>query len=383
MLDLKQQFIHWYFDEFQLSDLYKSMADISESSTWHRERNVATHTDMVVSQYLSINLDGNSNNVQSRTLPWDSNKLNGAFACAFHDVGKPKARTHKYSDTRGDYYSYGGHELISARLWENFAVINWKMLQDKFNLDVRDIYNIGWMIENHLPWKISKQYKMDNIAQTINAVSTHYDFTNVLWADNTGRISDKQNENENNAASWIDKMKERCEKFIFDNKKWDNDAHTVIMLIGTSGSGKSTSLTGEDTGFGSDIKYHSLDTLRLQLYSSDYAEAFSMSCADKEFSQKAQRHYIDLLKSNVDICVDNTNLSKKRRRFYLTEAKKRGYNTLAILYPVDLQTVLNRQNSRSDKCVPEEAVKRQYFSLSYPDYGEFDSVTVHATNLPK
>ena len=57
------------------------MASMSEgNSPWHRENTIGIHTDMVVSHYLA-----NSPN------EWDKQEVLGAFACAFHDVGKPRA----------------------------------------------------------------------------------------------------------------------------------------------------------------------------------------------------------------------------------------------------------------------------------------------------
>ena len=80
MTNLKSEFIKWYNNEFHLDPLYVAMENTVEDSPWHRERNVGVHTDMVVSEYIARNQSD-----------WDIAILCGAFACAFHDVGKPDA----------------------------------------------------------------------------------------------------------------------------------------------------------------------------------------------------------------------------------------------------------------------------------------------------
>ena len=74
------QFIRYYHNVLNNTEMFRLMHLVPENSPWHRERNVGVHTDMVVSEYL-IRV-GND---------WNHNDLLGAFVCAFHDVGKPKA----------------------------------------------------------------------------------------------------------------------------------------------------------------------------------------------------------------------------------------------------------------------------------------------------
>jgi predicted kinase len=123
---------------------------------------------------------------------------------------------------------------------------------------------------------------------------------------------------------------------------------------------------------------YSWDDLRHRWYDPvDYSNAFKLSTEDPEFNSKAQREFVNLIKSRKSVVVDNTNLSAKRRRFFVSTARQAGYRVVGVVFPVSLETVLNRQETRPDKSVPEEAVRRQYMSVSLPSYGEVDDVFIN------
>lgn len=193
-IDLRTEFITWYFNEFHLTDLYQTMVGTVEGSPYHREANVGIHTDMVVAQYL-----GRCDSI------WDTPTLLGAFACAFHDVGKPAACQKngiKFKPERGNYLSFGGHELFSSRMWEDFAVREWVRLE-AFGLQVEDIYRVGWMIEHHLPWGVKKAEKRKALAQTLHETGLKLPFIDFLLADTWGRISDDGPEKKAKVNLWV------------------------------------------------------------------------------------------------------------------------------------------------------------------------------------
>ena len=375
MTDLRTQFTTWYFNEFHLTDLYQSMVETVEGSPYHREVNVGIHTDMVVAQYIG----------RTYTM-WDMATLCGAFAAAFHDVGKPDACEEKFKPERGHYKGFGGHELISARLWEDFAVREWTRLEE-FGLQIEDVYRIGWMVEHHLPWAIKKAEKRHAMAQTLHETGLQIAFVDLLIADTWGRISDDGPEKKAKVNKWINEffpLLDEC-KDIADAK----EGQPILYIpIGASGTGKSTfrnPLTKLDV--------FSLDDLRMEWYGSpdcpdesvspeeEYRLAFERACEDKQFNSRANARYVEMVKTGNDLYVDNTNTSAKRRRFYITEARRRGYHVQAIIFPIELQEVIDRQTTRNDKDVPVYAVERQYMGLQLPSYGDFDKVIVLPSNL--
>jgi predicted kinase len=156
---------------------------------------------------------------------------------------------------------------------------------------------------------------------------------------------------------------------------------TIYLAIGASGTGKSTYLKKlrEDNP---DIKSFSFDDLRHEWYDKDdYGNAFKLSTADKDFNKKAHAEFKRMIKKGGDIFVDNTNLTKERRKFYLDLAKQHNYYTVGINMPVDVETIVARQKTRGDKNVKESAVRDQFARLEPGEASEFDELRTSNHNL--
>ena len=371
----RSDFVAWYFNEFKFDPLYEVMDGMAEDSPWHREQSIGIHTNMVVTEYLS------------RCELFGRRELIGAFAAAFHDVGKPGACEFKYKESRGNYKSFNGHELLSARLWEDWAVRSWSMLSSRFGFEPEDIYRVAWLVEHHKPWGIKNPTKLNNMNFTATNVVSFPVFERLLTADTWGRLSDDAPEKRAKVAAWIEELSERdfsdCSDWLgspgdgLSLTDWDLNAPRLIIPIGPSGCGKSTLHKGL---FTKAISY-SWDALRLEWYSSDYEEAFRLSCDDKQFMSKVNAEFSRRVKAGESIYGDNTNTSAKRRRFFTDQARRAGYHTTAVLMPSMLETVVERQSTRPDKSVPANAVERQYFNVQMPQLGEFDEIVVTKGNL--
>lgn len=155
----------------------------------------------------------------------------------------------------------------------------------------------------------------------------------------------------------------------------------LYVPIAASGSGKSTYLRKlRETN--PNILSFSFDDLRHEWYDKEnYSRAFQLSTEDKDFNNKAYAVFRQMVKTGQDIYVDNTNLTVKRRRFYIDVAKRAGYRTVGIEMPVDVETIVARQKTRGDKNVKETAVRDQHARLERPRDGEFDEVVVSNHNL--
>ena len=151
------------------------------------------------------------------------------------------------------------------------------------------------------------------------------------------------------------------------------------ILIGPSGSGKST-IVNKIKDENSNVEVYSFDILRLQYYGGTYSEAWQASLDDKLFSKRVMDDFLSVLGANSDIIIDNTNLTPKSRKMFVDEANKIGYEIRAVIFDVPLDVLLARQLTRTDKCVPENAVRRQYNSLVMPTLSEVD-VIINANDL--
>ncbi len=397
-MDKRSKFILFYHDYLKRHDIFRRLSDISENSPWHRESNILVHTDMVVSEYLTRAGEN-----------WTTDHIVGALAAAFHDVGKPDAKTKKYNPERGNYYSFPGHGHISARLWEDFVVNDWKIFQSELELLPIDIYRVGWLCENHMPYYTKKRDKVQILVRTARELFPNFPALETLvCADSWGRVSDDHPNKKHAILDW----REEFETVELDPINSKVVSGTCYILIGPSGCGKSTFSDGLDA------THYSWDDLRLRWYTADfkgdeisrYQAAYTISLSDKNFKTKADKEFIGLLTSmndvvidNItpsmnDVVVDNTNLSDKRRRFFITEARRYGYKVIGILFPAARRygykvigilfpaaqiTLSGRHECRKDKGIPIQAVQSHYDALVYPHLGDMDEIWVLDSNLPK
>lgn len=368
MIDYKAKFEQILAD-IQVSRMFVNMSNTVENSPWHREANVRVHTNMVVAEY-------------TKSVPredWSSLDFVGALACLFHDTGKPEARTEKHSETRGTYFSYHGHELISARLWEAWNCAH-LVVKDQFEANL-----VGWMIQNHMPWELKNKEKLINMKLHVNLTNSLDTFKRVLLADQRGRTADDHSTKLQKVAEWID-MFDSVDAPITLIQPYRSADLIMHLPIAPSGAGKSTLFNHLISQYHKELRHFSLDALRHQLYDvTDYSKAFEQSVNDPNFQSKANHAFIaaitDCKTAGSDLYIDNTNLTPKRRQFYITEARKRGYVIIGHLMPSCVDVVISRQSTRKDKHVPGPAVYKQYMSLVLPTYGEVDNIMIHTNNI--
>lgn len=348
--------------------LFQEMERTVEASPWHREANVLVHTEMVVSEYVRM--------TDKLGRSWTRNDFLGAVSCMFHDTGKPAAKIEKYREDRGHYFAFHGHETISSRLFETFAC------QHPGMFAAEEIYIICWMIEHHMPWELATKEKRRHLALTAKHIGVDI-YTRALLADQYGRIADDAEAKNQRAEAWIAEFKLLC--CTVEADQVDEDAPNLFVMIGTSGSGKSTLIDWIKLSF-PEVGVFSLDELRHQFYNNNrdhdgYRDAFEQSVNDKTFVSRADSTFITMVRERKHMVIDNVNASAKRRANYITQGRRNGYRVVAVTMPVDLQTVLDRQSTRTDKSVPDEAVRRQYASIQQPSIGEFDAVIASSHNL--
>lgn len=353
-------------DHFRTTDLYRDMSTTVENSPYHREASVAVHTEMVIQEYRDYIHRVSTLNYRCEQL--------GFFACLLHDIGKPSSQITKHSAERGDYLSFTGHEQRSARLAETFLLTYYTQ-----RFSPREVAVICFLIEQHKPWDIVDRNKISAIVSTIAELANisvdeaRELYAAVLYADQAGRTPDDPIKHLEHTTNWIN-------EYIYQQLAPAKNTRAMYVLIGASGSGKSTwTKHFKDVhGQNRSIKVWSLDEMRLRYYNpSDYALAFQASTNDNTFARRANAELEQMCRDKIDsIIIDNTNVSKKSRAGALAMARRYGYTTVAVYFTNTIDTVISRQRTQPDKSVPLDAVERQYNSTQLPSLEEFDEVTV-------
>lgn len=352
-MNYKNVFLKWYEDCFKSSEMYIAMTDTVEDSPYHREANVATHTDMVVCEYIKLS-----------PYTWSKKDFLGAVVCAMHDVGKPLSEEVVERSDGTKYRRYSNHELWSQRIYMEY-ILSCDGSELREYLDDSDIYNIGYMIQYHLPYQLGK----DRTAWLQTHLS-HYGIVDIfircISADAMGRISDDTEATLLRLTTWVN------DNLLLLDYHRHNTIHTdkeLVVMVGVTGVGKSTYVEAQFPSH----KVHSMDALRLEWYSSDYNQAFKLSCDDNEFSTKVMKDFRNTISNNDKVVVDNTNLKVKDRRRFITNTKHR---TKAVVFLTTYQKNLSQLLVRKDKHIGKFVLDRMFWNLTLPSLGEFDDIVI-------
>lgn len=342
-------------DALVKSQYHTDMVMTREDSPYHRENSVWEHTQMTLRWYRD-------NLANTRT---EQQQFLTKTALLFHDTGKPSCRELKNHPERGMVYRYPAHELRSARIFEDFIISN-----DFFKLMTpQEFRQIKWLIEHHLPYDFSKPnqlagLKVDIISQSPTLMPA---FIDMVLSDAYGRISDEHSDKLQRTWSWAESFVNAelptLTKAVDENKE-------LWILVGASGSGKSTFRSAHDSFATVNLDQYRLDYYFSMTGNSEYDVAWQY-CVDNEsaFDKFWKADYTAKIKSGKSIIVDNTNGSKKRRRYFIALARDHGYVIRSVEFPNALSTLIQRQSTRSDKTVSNSSVAQQYYATSSPAIG--------------
>jgi predicted kinase len=348
-------------DEYRLTPEWQVMVDTVEDSPWHRESNVAVHTEMVVQQWIDRFMHSSSD---------QTNKI-ALLALFFHDAGKPDAEEElERADGSGKYRRYAGHESVSSKAFMEFYL---KCCKLNDWVTIAEARAIRWIIENHLPYGLKHKQKVTDLKlatiRVLEEVGCDIDtFYNCLRADAAGRISDDHATKLAAVEDWIAN---------FDSVNISKDASetistTMTLLVGPSGSGKST----YRAEFENDIVI-SDDDMKVSAYCEKFpnADGDIYSKAWEYWTIQEQNEYRKIrngiinasvkkaVQENRNIIVDVVNASKKKRAEFVALAKHHKMHIKVVEFWVPLEVLIARQNTRDDKCVPASSVKSQYNAI--------------------
>lgn len=167
-----------------------------ENTPWHREANVAVHTNMAMVHYYSYYASQRSKTSTRLAL----------MALLFHDFGKPAAHTVSAEGVN----QYMGHEVISSSLMFDFFTKYEDLWKECLSLGytTAELKKIAWLIDHHLPYYLRKKAKRIEMKREMQAhFGQEQTFYDVLRCDSAGRISDDHPVKLQNVADWIDDFK--------------------------------------------------------------------------------------------------------------------------------------------------------------------------------
>lgn len=135
----------------------------------------------------------------------------------------------------------------------------------------------------------------------------------------------------------------------------------LIYLVGLPGSGKSTYANKlKEKGY----KVFSSDSIRKELYGDESIQGDG----NKVFNILHKR-ISENLKNNVNCIYDSTGISSKRRMSFLNSISNIKCTKICILFATPYEICLER-NSKRDRKVPEDVIRRMYTNFNIPYYYE-------------
>lgn len=357
-----------FLTTFKASARWATMAATVEASPWHREANVAVHTEMTLDQYRSRFAGRHGERAD----------LVAMVALLFHDTGKPAAEeTVEKKDGSGETYRrYAGHEQASA-----VTFLEWYVGDPQLRalLTPSEARAVRWIVEHHLPYALKDPQKRRGLR-----TATHHTleaagidpavFFDCLRADAAGRVSDDHEAKLTSVETWIEGFSAIDWVPLAPAPLVALDAPpTTFLLCGPSGAGKSTFVrTHRRPG----DQVISMDDLKLEFYEHERpAEAALLrAAADAKARYDAaweharahegpfgafERTRTAHLPTAKQVFIDLTNLSRKARRRWVDQATRAGHRVVGVEFWNTFETLLARQTTRSEKCVPAHALSQQ------------------------
>jgi predicted kinase len=146
---------------------------------------------------------------------------------------------------------------------------------------------------------------------------------------------------------------------------------TVTLLCGPPGAGKST--WGETfIKQNNNMSYISTDKIREEIGGSESNQAVS-GLAFKIAKTRMGK----ALDDGKNVLIDATNMYRKTRKDFINIARGRGAQTIAVVFEVDKETLIQRNLKRGTeggRVVPEDVIQKMLNKYERPDNNEFDKV---------
>lgn len=260
------------------------------------------------------------------------------LAMVFHDLGKPKTATPNKKDR--NITSYYKHEVESARIAESFF--------KQFNVEHKLANEVIDIILAHMNKNMGLEKLKSKYGKQLGLKILH-----AHLADTMGRL----NPNTDEINTIINRISEfTSQKEIRTEYKLNKP--TMIILIGLPRSGKSTFAQT----YYNDYDYISRDFVRENVFgykgNMNHEGEVTKICNEALNESLSQKH---------NIIIDNTNIQRKYRRKFITQAQAHGYNIKAVYINTPYEQLL--ENADKDD-FPINVIESMMNRLNLPSYEE-------------
>lgn len=297
-------------------DLYRAMEECEHNSPYHQEGSVLTHTKMVYNHAMQN---------------YPENKI-VQLAALLHDIGKPSAMR---VDPRDNKTRFNGHEGYSTFLAREIL--------EYFNLSREEKIQILNLISLH----------------GVNIEQLQYPNLEAMReCDMKGRISSKE-------------LREYPRRQFLILPK--NPTHTVTIMIGLPGAGKSTLAESLN------LPIISRDDIITNMFpDKTYNEAYNFMQNDKlahmGVGAKFEMTIRTAAKEQKDIVIDMTMLSLSSRRSMMTKFPNAKFKAIVVMPPLPI--VKERASKRPGKEMSDKVYEHMLPTFTMPVKEEgFEEIT--------
>lgn len=361
------------WDKIYALDCFNVMKKTRQSAEWHKEGNVANHTERVVNEMKRI-LEGRECDVNSE----DYLVLMSAALC--HDLGKPS--TTRFDQEKQDY-SCKGHGFAGEK------IVRKLFFEDDFWLREK----VCWLVRNHMaPFYLKNEngeYDADKIKRlSIGPVTLDFLLT-LNWADALGSINDHETSTDvlkrlnstcvfamNNCDNCIEKPYnyKRCEKLnlysgLPEVIEQSTPEFTVYIMIGLPGAGKDIWIQNHIPN----VPMLCRDVIRTEI-GIEGEKPFGTEEQENEVTRILAERLIDCCRNKRTCVVNNTNIMKMRRNEIRSLIMP--YNPKIVYVYVEAPTVKDCKERRAGQISPK-VIKRMLNSFEMPESWEYDELIVH------
>lgn len=341
--------INWEYIE-SISE-FETLKHIEQSPEWHSEGNAWIHTKKVVEKAIEfVHLEN--------FVGFDSEVL--ILSALFHDIGKINTT---FTDKDGKIHSYG-HEKESDKitrrlLWEENVA-----LREETCSCVRlhmECHNLKRM-KQFSAFEKRINYLKTNALKFKILCFLHY--CDIYGSDYNSELKNKDIEN----ADWlINYATDYCSlKSLY--RFYHKPSSYIQVMIGLPGSGKTTMVEKYKKD---NTVILSRDLIRIELgFCQNDEKIVGTKEQENQVTEIFENRFINALKQNQDIIIDNINLRRSYRDRYKELAQ--GYNVYwSYVY---LQAPNIEENYKRRPMISKDVFDNMINKFNYPEPSEYDSL---------